>query len=382
MKKLMFIFLFIFTRSVFGQDLDMARKVIDTLTSSEMWGRGYTKDGMAKAASFISSTFAAYGLVPMDGKDFKQVFNYPVNTFPGEMMLRINGKLLLPGKDFLLSPESKGLKAENLTLAQKDSVSFINIEHRVLVLLRDQLTWSVAPEAADYTVIEVDKKAITEVPEKISVHIENKFLPEFQAANVCGLIKGTQYPDSILLMTAHYDHLGSLGKDTYFPGANDNASGTALLLNLAKYYAKNPQRYTIAFIGFAGEENGLQGSKYFTEHPLIDLHDIRFLMNVDMVGTGEDGITVVNATIHPKEFALLQQINQDKKYLSKINSRGKAANSDHYFFTEKGVPAFFLYTQGGIAAYHDINDLSLTLPLTKFQDLFRLFIDFNKALIK
>lgn len=378
----MFIFLFIFTRSVFGQDLDMARKVIDSLTSSEMWGRGYTKNGMAKAASFISSTFAAYGLVPMDGKDFKQGFNYPVNTFPGEMMLRINGKLLLPGKDFLLSPESKGLKAENLTLAQKDSVSFINIEHRVLVLLRDQLTWSVAPEAADYTVIEVDRKAITEIPEKISVHIENKFVPEFQAANVCGLVKGTQYPDSILLMTAHYDHLGSLGKDTYFPGANDNASGTALLLNLAKYYAKNPQRYTIAFIGFAGEENGLQGSKYFTEHPLIDLHHIRFLMNVDMVGTGEDGITVVNATIHPKEFALLQQINQDKKYLSKINSRGKAANSDHYFFTEKGVPAFFLYTQGGITAYHDINDLSLTLPLTKFQDLFRLFIDFNKALMK
>lgn len=378
----MFIFLFIFTRSVFGQDLDMARKVIDSLTSSEMWGRGYTKNGMAKAASFISSTFAAYGLVPMDGKDFKQDFNYPVNTFPGEMMLRINGKLLLPGKDFLLSPESKGLKAENLTLAQKDSVSFINIEHRVLVLLRDQLTWSVAPEAADYTVIEVDRKAITEIPEKISVHIENKFIPEFQAANVCGLVKGTQYPDSILLMTAHYDHLGSLGKDTYFPGANDNASGTALLLNLAKYYAKNPQRYTIAFISFAGEENGLQGSKYFTEHPLIDLHHIRFLMNVDMVGTGEDGITVVNATIHPKEFALLQQINQDKKYLSKINSRGKAANSDHYFFTEKGVPAFFLYTQGGITAYHDINDLSLTLPLTKFQDLFRLFIDFNKALMK
>lgn len=378
----MFILLFIFTKSVSGQDLKMARRVIDTLTSSEMWGRGYTKDGMAKAASFISSSFAAYGLVPMDGKDFKQVFSYPANTFPGEMMLRINGKLLLPGKDFLLSPESKGLKKENLTLIQKDSVTFINPEHRLLVLLKDKLTWSVAPEAADYTVIEVDRKIITDIPEKISLNIENKFLPAFQATNVCALVKGTQYPDSILLMTAHYDHLGGLGEDTYFPGANDNASGIALLLNLAKYYASHPQPYTMAFISFAGEENGLQGSKYFTEHPLIDLNHIRFLMNVDMVGTGENGITVVNATIHPKEFALLQQINQDKKYLSKINSRGKAANSDHYFFTEKGVPAFFLYTQGGIAAYHDIYDLSLTLPLTKFEDLFRLFIDFNKTLMK
>lgn len=382
MKKLMFILLFIFVKPAFGQDLKMARKVIDTLTSQEMWGRGYTMGGMAKAASFISKSFAAYGLVPMDGKDFKQAFSYPVNTFPAEMTLRINGKLLLPGKDFLVSPESRGLKEANLILLQKDSASFINIEHRLLLLLKDKLTWSVAPEAADYTVIEVDRKAITEAPENIEINIENKFLPEFQAANVCAIVKGTQYPDSILLMTAHYDHLGSLGKDIYFPGANDNASGIALLLNLAKYYAKHPQRYTMAFIGFAGEENGLQGSKYFTEHPLIDLHQVRFLTNVDMVGTGETGITVVNATIHPKEFALLQQINQDKQYLSKINSRGKAANSDHYFFTEKGVPAFFLYTEGGIKAYHDINDRPSTLPLTKFEDLFRLFIDFNKALIK
>jgi Zn-dependent M28 family amino/carboxypeptidase len=55
-----------------------------------------------------------------------------------------------------------------------------------------------------------------------------------------------------------------MGKDTYFPGANDNASGTSLLLGLAKYYAANPQPFTIAFICFAGEEAGLKGSKYFT----------------------------------------------------------------------------------------------------------------------
>lgn len=360
----------------------MARKVIDTLTSREMWGRGYTQDGMAKAASFISSSFAAYGLVPMDGKDFKQTFSYPANTFPGEMTLRINGKLLLPGKDFLLTPESKGLKATNLPLTQKDSLSFVNVEHRVLLLLKDKLTWSVAPEVADYTIIEVNRSAITDTPEQIELNIENKFLPAFQAANVCAMVKGTKNPDSILLITAHYDHLGSLGKKTYFPGANDNASGIALLLNLAKYYASQPQRYTMAFIGFAGEEIGLQGSKYFTEHPLLELHKIRFLTNVDMVGTGENGITVVNATIHPKEFALLQQINQDKKYLSKINSRGKAANSDHYFFTEKGVPAFFIYTQGGISAYHDIEDQAATLPLTSFENLFKLFVAFNADLMK
>ncbi|MBB2150254.1 M28 family metallopeptidase [Pedobacter gandavensis] len=381
MKKYLFILLFLVTKSTFGQDLKLARKVIDTLTSPEMWGRGYTRDGMGKAANYISATFASYGLIPMDGKDFKQAFTYPANTFPGEMKLVLNGKPLVPGKDFLLSPESMGQQMEG-GLTQKDSVTFINPEHRLLLLLKDKLTWSAAPTVADYTVIEVDHKAISDTPENIEINLENKFIPAFPAANICAMVKGTRNPDSILLITAHYDHLGSLGKDSYFPGANDNASGIALLLNLAKYYAMHPQPYTMAFICFAGEEIGLLGSKYFTEHPLIELNKIRFLINVDMVGTGENGITVVNATLHPKEFAIFQQINQEKQYLPKINSRGKAANSDHFFFTEKGVPAFFIYTQGGTAAYHDLNDQPKTLPLTSFENLFRLFVDFNTDLMK
>lgn len=381
MKKCLLLLLFILTKPVFGQDLKTARKAVDTMTSREMWGRGYTRDGMGKAANFISATFADYGLIPMDGKDFKQAFSYPVNTFPGEMMLRINGKLLLPGKDFLPGPESMGQKTQG-ALTQKDSVTFLNPEHRILLQLKNKLTWSVAPAAGDFTRIEVDPKALSGTPESIELNMENKFIPDFPAANICALVKGTRTPDSIVLITAHYDHLGGLGKDTYFPGANDNASGIALLLNLAKYYANHPQPYTMAFICFAGEEIALLGSKYFTENPLIELSKIRFMTNVDMVGTGEDGITVVNATIHPKEFALLRQINQDKKYLTKINSRGKAANSDHYFFTEKGVPAFFMYTQGGIAAYHDVNDQAATLPFTAFESLFKLFVDFNTALMK
>jgi hypothetical protein len=66
----------------------------------------------------------------------------------------------------------------------------------------------------------------------------------------------------------------------------------------------------------------------------------------------------------------------------KINARGKAANSDHYFFTEKGVPAFFIYTLGGIKAYHDVFDRPETLPLNEYDDLFKLIIGFNKSLIK
>jgi hypothetical protein len=367
--------------SALSQDIQTARALLDTLTSKTMWGRGYTKNGMSKAADFISASFKTYGLSPMDGKTFKQPFSYPANTFPGKMSLSLNGKALIPGKDFIVMPESKGENGQG-QLFQKDSITFINPEKRIILVLKDKLTWSVAPEQADYTGIEVLKTAISGKPETIELSIENQFNPEFQAANICGIVKGTSKPDSILLLSAHYDHLGGMGSEVYFPGANDNASGISFLMTLAQHYARHPQPYSIAFICFAGEENGLSGSKYFTEHPLLDLGKIKFLTNVDMVGTGETGITVVNASIHPKEFTLLQQLNDSNKYLVKINPRGKAANSDHYFFTEKGVPAFFIYTQGGISAYHDVNDLAKTLPFTEYKDLFSLFLDFYKGLMK
>ena len=135
------------------------------------------------------------------------------------------------------------------------------------------------------------------------------------------------------------------------------------------------------FICFAGEEAGLLGSKYFTEHPLIPLQKIRFLTNVDLVGTGVEGITVVNATEFAKEFEWLKQINAEHQLLAKINARTKAANSDHYWFTEKGVPAFFIYTLGGIKAYHDVFDKAATLPLNEYEDLLKFIVGFNKKLM-
>ncbi|HCN83139.1 MAG TPA: aminopeptidase, partial [Sphingobacteriaceae bacterium] len=234
----------------------------------------------------------------------------------------------------------------------------------------------------NYVIIAADKKSLPVSPSEIEFNISNEEIQNFKASNICAIIKGTKNPDSVLVISGHYDHLGGMGRNTYFPGANDNASGTSLLLGLAKYYAANPQPYSIAFICFAGEEAGLIGSKYFTEHPLLPLDKIRFLINIDMVGTGDEGITVVNGLQYPKEYSILTQLNNTNHYLSKVNARGKAANSDHYWFTEKGVPAFFIYTLGGIKAYHDVFDISSTLPLNEYEDLFLLITKFNTKLME
>ena len=104
-----------------------------------------------------------------------------------------------------------------------------------------------------------------------------------------------------------------------FPGANDNASGIAMLLSLARYYSSHQDslRYSIAFMAFSGEEMSLLGSKYYTEHPLFPLANIRFLVNMDIMGTGDEGITVVNGTIYKPAFNDLVKIN-DHIHLLKL----------------------------------------------------------------
>jgi aminopeptidase YwaD len=377
--KLVILFLLI-SFSASAQNIHFAHKMVRKLSSRRFWGRGYTKDGMHKAEEFLIKQFEKYGVAPMDSGKYDQVFSYPINTFPGKMELAINGVPLKPGQDFILSADSRGFKG-NVKLEKNDTNRFIEMKDKVIMVKQPKLTFSAAQKVSDYTGIILDETLQKETPDSINVDIENKFIPDFKTANICGLVKGTEKPDSIIVYTAHYDHLGGLGDKTYFPGANDNASGVTQVLSLAKYYAVHPQPYTMAFILFSGEEAGLLGSTYFTQHPLIPLKNIRFLVNLDLEGTGVDGITVVNATVFPNEFNLLKKVNDEGKFLVKINSRGKAPNSDHYLFSEKGVPAIYWYTLGGIKAYHDIYDRSKTLPLTVYENMFKLILNFNAELM-
>ncbi len=378
-KGFVFVFLYVLPFFVQAQDLKYARQVVDTLTSPYFLGRGYVNNGMQKAADYLAAQLKSIGLQPLDGKKYFQPFSYAVNTFPSTIELQINGKRLTPGKDFLISANSRGLKG-SFDLQQKDSVTFVNTENRCIVKLEKKLTWEVSQEVADFTEIVLLQDVVKEPIKTVKVNVKNKFISNFKTANVCAIVPGTSQSDSIVFFTAHYDHLGAMGSETFFPGANDNASGVSVLLSLAKYFQTHPQKHSIGFIFFAGEEAGLVGSKFYTENPIKPLSKIKFLFNIDLLGTGEEGCTIVNSYVFPNQFKVLTNINAKKKYLVAINERGKAANSDHYFFTEKGVPSFFMYTLGGIKAYHDVYDISKTLPLTEFVDATNLLKEFAEVM--
>lgn len=374
-------FLFLFSIPTFSQDTAYARQVIKFLTSEKCYGRGYLKNGLKVAANYIVDELKMQNTKPLFASGYYQLFRFNVNTFPGKVRLKIDGRRLIPGSDFIVSPESKGLKG-TYSLRKKDSVTYLSQtkEMPLLLQLKKKLTASVAQETADYCQIDVLNKSDYTSIQSVEVDIENKLVKDFPNNNICAFIPGGYNNDSMIVFSAHYDHLGGMGKKTFFPGANDNASGVSVLLNLANYYKIHPPKYKTLFLFFAGEEAGLIGSHYFTESKVIDLKKIKFLINLDLLATGDDGIMVVNGAIQEKEFTLLNKINAEHQLVKEIKKRGKAKNSDHYWFSEAGVPCFFIYTLGGVTYYHDVLDKAETLPLTDYIDVMRLITLFVERL--
>lgn len=416
MRKLLFVLALICCMPpVKAQDIEYAKKVIRDLCGEQMFGRGYVKNGDKIAADYIRKEYQAAGMQFFD-KDFFQEYGYAVNAFPYEVSLKIEDKELVPGDDFIVDAscpnvngtfdiffvdsstidngsEFSALQKKNLRntflvvdgikgkkLLKQDLADEVlrnGLKARGLIFAnQEKLTWSVATEWGHYPIVYLLKGAIKRHQLRMTIVVEPD-LRSHSTQNIIGYIKGTQYPDSFIVFSAHYDHLGMMGPWALFPGANDNASGVAMMLDIARHYAKNKPKYSIAFMAFSGEEAGLFGSYYYTQHPLFPLNKISLLMNLDLMGSGDKGMTVVNATLHKKEFQDLQLINMTKDYLPVVQSRGKAQNSDHYYFSELGVKAFFFYLMGDYHFYHDIFDTSEALPLSRYNEAFRLITEFT-----
>ncbi len=410
-KKILFSILALFIiQSAFTQDKDYAHQMITTLSSEEYAGRGYVDKGVNKAAAFIENQFEGYGLKSF-GKNYAQPFSFPINTIQKTIEFSIDGKNYKPGSEYLISCFSKSFKGSYDLVYLPDSImdnkeakmefykqdfsdKFVVVPKNApllrkanelsamgIIVLVDKLTWSVhtGQEQKDYVVIDMLKEHFPEAAKSITINFKSKFYSDYKTQNTIGYIEGSEFPDSFIVVTAHYDHIGRMGQDVYFPGANDNASGTAMILDLARHYSKNENKpkFSLVFMCFSGEEVGLLGSTYYVKHPLFSLERIRFLINLDMVGTGSKGITVVNGSKFENDFARMQKDNDEKKYLKRVKIRGEACNSDHCPFYMSDVPSFFIYTFGDeYNEYHNVTDLPTTIPLTAYNGVFRLMRNF------
>ena len=307
-----------------------------------------------------------------------------LHTIRAEELVNMDSLPLLPAgpQSFLLvdnrrnsdlDSRSKELLSRKISFIQN---SLSSDAAGIIELTSGSLSWGVSADVNLKPFIRINFPVDPDTLNYIYLNLKNKHKKKYTTRNIAGFIPGTERPDSFVVFTAHYDHIGIMGTDTRFPGAHDNASGVAMLLSISKYFQLNPPKISIVFLSFSAEELGLIGSSYFVNHSAIDLKNIKFLVNFDMVGTGKEGIKIVNGTVYPDEFQLLQEINDRHDWLYEISERGATCISDHCPFDYAAVPSFYIYTLGESAEYHSINDNPESLCLTGFEGLARLMIDF------
>jgi aminopeptidase YwaD len=400
-----------------SQNQKYAFKILEALTAPDMHGRGYIESGDQIAADYIEKQFEQFGIQKF-GDSHQQEFTLDVNTFPGKMEVNVDGNTLTPGVDFVVEQHSGGATGEFEPIwinkdncreqetyesirenpifildpkgiedkeFQKEFNSLFYMlarNHAVAKINDTKFTWGVGREAFPNAMLEIKREKLPETAKSITLNIEQVMVKDYKSQNVIGFIPGThkKKKKEYVIICGHYDHLGRMGTDTYFPGANDNASGIAYLLSMMRFYTEHPPEYTMVFIAFGGEEAGLVGSEFYTENPLFPLKKIRFVLNMDIMGTGSEGITVVNSTVQEKEYQILLDINSETDLLPKIKKRGPTQNSDHYHFAKRDIPAFFIYTLGGSPAYHDVEDQFGNIRMEAYESLMKLMIEFVQRL--
>ncbi len=213
-----------------------------------------------------------------------------------------------------------------------------------------------------------------------------------QARNVLGLLEGSdsKLKDEYVVVSAHYDHLGVVNGRTQF-GADDNASGVAALLDIARAFVDgnvHPRR-SILFAAFDSEEAGMLGAFYYAQHPVLPLANAAALLNMDMIGRNEDtatwklsaertarSVNVVGSLYTPGLRRIVEEQNSSTGlYLDfKTDTEDKEewfSRSDHFVFATHGIPAI-LFNTGEHPDYHTENDTRDRLNYSKLEKITRL----------
>lgn len=179
-------------------------------------------------------------------------------------------------------------------------------------------------------------------------------------ANVIGLVPGLSRPRTHILIGAHYDHLGEEpSTGCFYPGADDNASGVAALLEVARRVADRPLPSSLILTAFTAEEIGLLGSDYYTQHPSVPLDLIKAMVNMDSIGRGEPGCIKVSG--HPELVCRAR----DHGLLSGLRVEEAWNGGDHDPFSDRGIPTLLLWDGGPGADQHRTTDTPDKIDIEK-----------------
>lgn len=206
--------------------------------------------------------------------------------------------------------------------------------------------------------------------------------------NVGAILPGSdpKLKDEWILLSAHYDHLGKQGKVLY-PGADDNATGVAMLLEVAEYFAlsKDKPRRTLAFISFDQEETGLRGSTYFAAHPPLPLRNLKAFLVADMLGRSmanvmDEYVFVMGSERSTRLRQLVETTAAPKGLtIGRLGADLVGTRSDYGPFRDREVP-FLFFSTGQHPDYHSPRDLPERIDYRKLQRISVYIRDLMKRL--
>lgn len=310
-----------------------------------------TKLGYRKASGIILAN-------PDNEKQFESI----KNTFKDYSLQK---RLSLPNSDTTRN-----------TLAKWDTIKFIN----TITIPNSEIKNIFGRSIKELTKLQ-EYNRIKEVPfTKAKVKFE-RVHNEIETANVVGVVKGKS--NKSIIVSAHYDHLGKSGKE-YFPGADDNASGTAALLEIAEEFSKAKDlEYNIVFLATSGEEAGLLGSLYHVSHPDFDPNNILCNLNLDMISRSDDKHNDTKYlycigtdqskeidTIIKKADSLFDECSFDYSLNNSKDPAGLFTRSDNYSFYKKGIIAIQFFS-GLHPDYHKTTDTMDKIDFTSLENRIR-----------
>lgn len=419
-----FLLLFLISTSVNAQ-LDAVLKSnlkqhISILASDKFEGREPGTKGERLSYEYITQQFKNIGLLPKGNKGYLQSFEFSAGTKNGvKNKLIIAGKNLKSDSEYYVLPYSahqstaagKSIKIGSGLLSKElgrnDYEGMTDLKGRIAVM--DYATpeadnphskWAEASDLRKRIEIAVSKgisgliiynsnDSINNPNKNTEIKITTFAIPVvFVKSNDATLLKNDQqvvietdiekimhsghnvigyidnHAENIIVIGAHYDHLGYGGHESLYRGeraihngADDNASGTSALIELArKLKGSSLNKYNYMFIAFSGEEKGLLGSNYFVKHPTIDLKKVNYMLNMDMVGRLKptDHVLLINgAGTSPSWDSLLNNIKVDSLRI-KTTASG-VGPSDHTSFYLEGIPVLHFFS-GTHSDYHKPSD--------------------------
>ena len=383
---------------------------ISFLADDKLEGRRAGSNGEKLAREYISNEFSKAGITPKGTNGYYQPFEiYEGKQINAATHFIINNNPLLISKDFFPLVYSANISLEALpaiAVQESDMPWFYDLKDGLeenknnthfdineyvranakkaknrgssaIILyntsaIEDQLQFNPKDKSEKleipvvYVSKETAKKYFADVSATLDIKLKIDIGDKIRTGNnVVGYIDNGAA--STIILGAHFDHLG-YGEDGNFMlrtgeklihnGADDNASGTAALIVLAKMLKQSKQKNNnYLFIAFSGEELGLNGSKYFTENPTIDLRTVNYMINMDMVGRLNDStkvLTVGGYGTSPQWSNVINLNDKKSPFIIKIDSSGTGP-SDHTSFYRKDIPVLFFFT-GLHSDYHKPTD--------------------------